>query len=409
MRRPLLATWALVYAAVLPAAAEPWPSWRGPRADGTSTETQVPLRWSEEQNVLWKAPVPGRGHSSPIVWGDRVFVVTCDERKKERTLLCLGAADGKERWRRIALKSPLERKNRLNSYASSTPATDGKHVWASFFEWPDRKVWIVCYDLDGKEVWRKSPGVLRAVHGFCSSLLLHEDMVILNGDQDAEAYIVALDKATGAERWRADRPNRTRSYCPPVIFELAGKKQLVLSGSKCIASYDPDTGRQHWVVDGPTEQFVASLVHAQGMLFVTGGYPTLHLVGIDPGGTGNVTKSHVRWHVRKNASYVPSPIAHGEHFFVVSDKGVASCLAAKTGTYAWSQRLGRHHSASPVSAEGRLYFPDDDGQTFVLRAGPKFELLATNKLDDKQFASPAISGGRIFIRTLRHLYAIATK
>jgi outer membrane protein assembly factor BamB len=245
------------------------------------------------------------------------------------------------------------------------------------------------------------------MHGFCSSLLLYRDLVILNADQDDVAYIVAFDKATGAERWRADRPNRTRSYCPPVVFDVAGKKQLVLSGSKCVASYDPDTGRQHWIVDGPTEQFVASLVETQGILMMTGGYPTLHILGIRPDGAGNVTKSHVIWHVRKHASYVPSPIAHGEHFFLVSDRGMASCLEARTGKYMWTQRLGRHHSASPVSAEGRLYFLDDDGQTFVIRAAGKFELLATNKLGDKCFASPAISRGEIIIRSARYLYCIA--
>jgi len=390
-----------------PAAAEPWPAWRGPRGDGTSSETGIPLRWSESENVRWKVPVAGRGHSSPVVWGERVFVTACDERRKERLLLCFSADDGKTLWQRTVLRSALERKNRLNSYASSTPATDGKRVWVSFMEWPSKRVWVVCYDAGGKELWRKSPGLLKSMHGFCSSLLPYKDTIILNGDQDAEAYIVALDAATGEQRWRTDRPNRTRSYSPPVIFELAGKKQLVLSGSKCVASYDPDTGRQHWIIDGPTEQFCASLVHAQGLLCCTGGYPTLHVIGIDPSGQGNVTNSHVVWHVRKDPSYVPSPIACGERFYVVSDKGVASCLAARTGEYLWSQKLGRHHSASPVSAEGRLYFPDDDGKTFVVRAGATYERLATNELDDKIFASPAISNGAVYIRGLKYLYCIA--
>ena len=391
------------------ASGEEWPGWRGPRGNGTSLETSVPIRWSETENVAWKVPVPGMGHSSPVVWGERVFLTTCERRARARVLLCYDRRTGKELWRRTVLTAPPERINRLNSHASSTPATDGKRVWVSFMEGSKRTVWIVCYDVAGKELWRRSPGKLLSVHGFCSSLLLHKDLVILNGDQDAEAYIVALEKATGAERWRADRPNRIRSYVPPVIFDVAGKKQLVLSGSKCVASYDPDTGKQYWIVDGPTDQFVASLIEAQGILMMTGGYPTLHILGIRPDGAGNVTKSHVIWHLRKNASYVPSPMAHGSHFFLVSDRGMASCLEARTGRVAWARQLGRHHSASPVSAGGRLYFLDDDGRTHVVKAAATFELLATNAIDDKCFASPAISRGQVFIRSSRRLYCIGRR
>lgn len=390
----------------LSAGAENWPGWRGPRGDGTSTETGAPVRWSATENVLWKTPIAGKGHSSPVVWAKRVFVTSCDERKKERLLLCLDADSGKLLWRQTVLRAPVEKMNKLNSPASSTPATDGKHVWVTFYETHTQKIQVVCYDAAGKEVWRRSPGEFHSRHGYCSSMLLYKDMLILNADQDAVAYIVAFDKATGAERWRADRPNRTRSYVPPVIFELAGKKQLVLSGSKCVASYDPDTGKQHWIVDGPTEQFVASLVAAEGILFCTGGYPTLHNIAIRPDGKGNVTDSHVIWHVRKDPSYVPSPIAEGKHFFVVSDKGVASCLAAATGKYLWSEQLGQHHSASPVSIQGKLYFLDDDGVTHVLKAAPKFESIARNALGERCFASPAVSGGRIYIRAERHLYCI---
>jgi len=384
--------------------ASEWPSWRGPRRDGVSDETGIPIRWSQTENILWRVPIPGKGHSSPIVWGDRIFVTTCEKKQEQRILLCIDRRDGKILWRRVVLTAPLERINRLNSCASSTPATDGKHVYVSF---QDRKtMFVACYDFEGRRVWSRAPGKFHAMHGFCSSPVLYKDMVILNGDQDGEAYIVALDKATGAERWRADRPNRVRSYVPPVIFDAAGRKQLVLSGSKCVASYNPDTGRRIWIVDGPTEQFVASLVQAEGVLFCTGGWPELHLIGIRPDGEGNVTKTHVVWHHRKAASYVPSPIAHDKCFFVVSDKGVASCLEARSGKRLWMERLGRHHSASPVSADGRLYFLDDDGQTFVLKAAPKFEVVSKNALREPCYASPAISRGRIYIRALHRLYCI---
>jgi outer membrane protein assembly factor BamB len=397
--------WALALAMLTgAAAAAEWPGWRGPRGDGVSDEKNLPLRWSRTDNVAWKVAIPGRGYSSPIVWGDRVFLTTCVEKNLKRLLLCLNRADGKILWQRVVLTSKLERKHQLNSYASSTPATDGRHVWVAFLEAP--RVEVACYDFAGNEVWRRCPGKFYSVHGFCSSPILYKDLVIVNCDQDAEAYIVALDRATGRERWRIDRPNRTRSYCAPLIVEAAGKKQLVLSGSKCVASYDPDTGKQHWLIDGPTEQFVASPVFTEGVLFITGGYPDYHILGIRPNGHGNVTKTHILWRHQKGAGYVPSPIAWGKYFFLVSDKGIASCLAARTGQRPWMEHLGRHHSASPVAADGYLYFVDDAGTTFVLRAGRTFEVVSKNALDEPCYASPAVAHGQIFIRTLNHLYCI---
>ena len=406
-----LAAAALVGAIMASAArAEEWPAWRGPRGDGTSTEAGVPLEWSSTENVAWKTPIPGTGHSSPVVWGDRVYVTTCIEDEQKRLLLAIDRATGKVVWDRVVVVAPLERKNDLNSYASSTPLTDGRHVWVTFLDFP--KVLVVCYDAAGREVWRRSPGDLYAVHGFTSSLLAYKDMVILAADQDAElpkrAYIVALDQATGEERWRIDRPNRVRSYCPPVVFEAAGKPQMVLSGSKCVASYDPGTGRPLWIVDGPTDQFVASLVFTDGVFMMTGGYPTLHILGIRPDGEGNVTDSHVVWHLkdRKIVSYVPSPIAADKWFFVVSDAGQASCLEAPTGKVLWSERLGKHHSASPVSAGGNLYFLDDDGVMHIVKAGPAFEPVGRSDLGEPCRASPAISRGHIYIRGVKNLYRI---
>jgi outer membrane protein assembly factor BamB len=272
---------------------------------------------------------------------------------------------------------------------------------------------LACYDFDGKLVWRKSPGKLLSRHGFCSSPVLYKDMVILNGDQDGDGYLVALDKATGSERWRADRPNHTRSYCTPILVESPkrqGATQLVLSGSKCVASYDADTGKQLWIIDGPTEQFVASLVPMDGILCLTAGFPTYHLMGIRPDGKGNVTKTHVAWHHAElpaaEASYVPSPIAFDGHFFVVSDLGLLTCLEAKTGKRLWTEQLGKHHSASPVLADGHLFFTDNLGITYVIKASAKFELVAKNPLGEKCFASPVVAHGQIFLRGTNHLYCI---
>lgn len=390
--------------------AEDWPGWRGPRGDGTSTETGVPLHWSQTENVRWKVVIPGKGHSSPVVSGNRVFLTTCLEKEGDRQLLCFDRRDGKLLWERTILTSPLEKKHNLNSYASSTPVTDGKHVWVAFQD--QKTMQTACYTVEGRLEWKLSPGGFNSPHGFCSSPVLHNDMVIFNGDQDAEAFIVALDKRTGAERWRADRPNRTRSYVPPLLIQVGGKPQMVLSGSKCVASYNPDDGKLIWIVDGPTEQFVASLVYHENVLFLTAGFPTYHLMAIRPDGKGDVTRTHVVFHDadcgQANAAYVPSPIGIGGYFFVVADVGMLHCLDAKTGKRLWKHRLGKHHSASPVSAGGYLYFVDDDGTTYVLRPGPTCAIVAENRLEEECYASPAISGGQIFVRTLHHVYCIGS-
>ncbi len=397
--------------------AENWPGWRGPRGDGTSQEKNLPRSWSAADNICWKTPIPGKGHSSPIVWGERVFVTTCLEDKGERVLLCLDRRSGSILWQRVVVTAGLEKKHGLNSYASATPVTDGQHVWVAFLAYPDMQV--ACYDYDGKRVWMRSPGKLLSVHGFCSSPILHKNLVILNGDQDAQAYLVALDKETGAERWRIDRPNRTRSYCTPILIHAKNKPdvtQLVLSGSKCVTGYDADSGKLLWIIDGPTEQYVASLVFLDDVLFLTTGFPEFHLMGISPEGSGNITNSkYIRWHIphkvnrvshNSGASYVPSPIAAGGYFYVVSDTGFLSCLEPQTGKRLWKEKLARHVSASPVLADGYLYFIDDEGTTHVFKADGKFTVPHKNKLDEECYASPAVSHGHIFIRGLHSLYCI---
>ncbi len=392
-------TFAFLGLLALPCVAQEWPGWRGPKGDGTSTETGCPLTWSATENVKWKAPIPGKGHSSPVVWGERVFLTTCIEETGERKLLCLSTADGRLLWERTLLTAPLEGKHGLNSFASSTPVTDGRRLWVAFFEKPQFRVY--CLDLDGQALWTSTPGTFKSVHGFCSSPALWKDLVIFNGDQDDVAWIVALERETGKERWRADRPNKTRSYVPPVVFEAGGRPQLVLSGSKCVAAYDPDTGARIWLLDGPTEQFVASLVQAEGIFFVTGGFPKSFLIGVDPAG-----RELWRDATAKAVSYVPSPVAWGPHFYVVSDGGYASCLDAKTGKRHWMERLGPHHSGSAVAAEGRLYFVDDKGATHVLKAGESFERLAKNEIGEECYSSPALSRKRIYLRGAKHLFCI---
>lgn len=384
--------------------AEDWPGWRGPRGDGTSEETNVPVVWSDSQNVAWKTQVPGKGHASPIVWNDRVFVVSCDEDKQERILLAFDRVSGKQLWQEVVLRSPLEDKHQLNSFASSTPATDGKLVYVTFL---DRSQMVVAaYDFRGKQRWLVRPGGFSSKHGYCSCPVLFEDKVIVNGDHDGDAYLVALDRTTGKTLWKVDRENKTRSYSTPLVRQIEGRTQMVLSGSKCVASYDPHDGSRHWIIDGPTEQFVASVVFNGKLFFLTAGFPEYHLLAVRPDGSGNVTDTHIAWRTTKGAGYVPSPIVVGDYFLVVTDGGVASCFLAATGERQWMQRIGTHYSSSLVTAGGLVYFTSDEGNTKVVRPGPTLDIVAENKLGEYCYASPAISHGQILFRGEQHLIAI---
>ncbi len=387
---------------------ENWPQWRGPRLDGTSLERNVPRHWSSASNVLWKTALPGAGHASPVVWGDRVFTVAALPATEERVLLCLDAGDGRLLWRKTALVSPLEKKHTLNSHASSTPATDGQRVFVAFLD--RREAVVGAYDFAGAPLWTVRPGPFSSMHGFCSSPILHDRSVIVNCDHDGDGYIVALDRSTGREQWRIQRPNKTRSYCAPLIRSMAGRLQMALAGSKCVASYDPQDGRLLWIIDGPTDQFVASPVFSErtGLLFITGGFPDHHILAIRPDGEGNVSRSKIVWRATKGVAYVPSPIVEGDYFLVVSDSGVAHCYEAATGNLVWAERMGEHH-ASLVSAEGRVFFLNDNGLMRVVRPGPAYACEAENDLGEKTFASPAISGGRLFLRGDRSLFCIGSR
>jgi outer membrane protein assembly factor BamB len=406
MRLPL--AFALAVAAALPSHAENWPTWRGPRLDGTSLERGLPTKWSATENVAWSTELPGAGHASPIVWGDRVFTVTALEDTEDRQLLCLDRRNGALLWQTTVVKAPAEHVHRLNSHASSTPATDGERVFTAFLD--GRQAVVAAHDFSGKEVWLKRVGAFSSTHGFCSSPILFKDKVIVNCDHDGDGYIVALARTDGRELWRIERPNQTRSYCAPLIREAAGRTQMVLSGTKCVTSYNPNDGKLIWNMDGPTEQFVASLVFNEraNLFFLTAGYPQHHILAIRPDGTGNVTGTHIAWRTQKGAAYVPSPIAFGDYFLMTSDSGSGECFEATSGKLLWEERLGEQH-ASLVSADGLVYFLNDRGEMNVVRPGPAFDLVAHNELGERTFASPALSEGRIFLRGERHLFCIGAK
>ena len=410
------------------AQAENWPQWRGPRLDGSSLDAGFPV--TAEGSQTWKVELPGSGHASPIVWEDKIFTVAALPDTEERVLLCLDRTSGKLLWQSSVLKAPAEGIHKLNSLASSTPATDGECVFTAFLdntpteatrkanegrvipkgEVPKGTVVVSAHDFSGKQIWQVRPGLFSSKHGFCSSPIVFEDKVIVNCDHDGDGYIVALDRKDGHELWRIDRPNKTRSYCVPLIRDIGGRTQMVLSGTMCVTSYDPRTGKLLWIIDGPTEQFVASLVFSEqtGLLYMTGGFPEHHLLAIKPDGSGNVTDSHIVWRTNKGVAYVPSPIVEGGHFLIVSDSGVAHCFDAKSGEIEWEERLREHH-ASLVGAEGRVYFVNDFGVLRTVKPGKTFELVAESELKEKVFASPAMSEGQIFIRSDKSLICLGKR
>lgn len=399
---------ALLLAASPLDASENWPCWRGPRGDGSVVDApNLPVGFDPAKDAVWKTEIPGVGHASPIIWEDKLFLVSAE--KAKRLLLCLDRASGTVLWSRVVLEAPPEDIHRLNSHASSTPATDGKRVFVSFLD--KTEMFVAAYDFAGEKLWEARPGGFSSKHGYCSSPVLWNGKVIVNGDHDGDAYLVALEQESGKTVWKTDRPNKTRSYCTPIFRKIDGKTQMILSGSLSVAAYDPDTGAQIWVIDGPTEQFVASLVYHERakLLFLTCGFPQKHMLAIRPDGSGNVTKTHVAWRDIEGAAYVPSPVVSGDHFVVVADNGVASCFVVETGERYWRERLPGGHSASLLAANGLVYFVSDEGVVSVVKPGKTFEVVAQSPLGEKVSASPAVYDNHLFLRGEKHLYCIGPK
>jgi outer membrane protein assembly factor BamB len=402
--------------------AENWPGWRGPRGDGTSLDPQAPIRWdgTTGDSQRWKTAVPGVGYSSPIVWQDRIFLASCLLESNERVLLCLDRTTGSLVWQQTVIKSPLETKHALNSYASSTPATDGESVYVAFLEVDGStipapnvsqprpvtpgKIVVAAYDFLGERKWLVRPGDFISAHGFCTNPVLYGDLLVINGDHDGESYLCALDKRTGATVWKTPRRHKTRSYATPQIGRFGDRDQLVLGGSFAVTSFDPHTGSPLWWVEGVAEQWVASTVSDGERVYAAGGFPTYHVLGIRPDGRGDVTTSHVDWHVTKIACYCPSPVLSGDYLLVADDRGTANCFQRKTGERLWQARLGDGFHASLVAAGGLVYFLADNGVTKVVRPGPQLDIAAENPLGQDCSASPAIAAGQFFIRGKQHLF-----
>ncbi|MBI3863371.1 MAG: PQQ-binding-like beta-propeller repeat protein [Planctomycetia bacterium] len=391
------------------AKAENWPGWRGPARTGVTGDMGVPTSWSATDNVLWKIPVPGTGTANPVVWEDRVFLTASDGRDQgELNVFCFDRDTGRTRWHRRLWGTAPTLFYPKSGMASPSPVSDGKHLWAAFGTGD-----IFCFDLDGNLVWQRALsdeyGVFENRFGAASSPLLFEDTLIHQCDHYGESYVVALDKATGANRWKADRPEVWLSWSSPQLVPIGNRAELVLTGSEKLDGYDPRTGKWLWTVRGLARECVPTPVLANGLLISVSGPNGTHF-GVKPGGTGDVTTSHVAWRNERGTSFVPSGIAVGERYYVADDKGIATCLDSATGKLLWRKRLGGRFTASPVAADGRLFFTDEAGSTLVLDAAqPDYHELSRNDIGEDVYASPAISQGRLFLRTAKSLVCVGTK
>jgi outer membrane protein assembly factor BamB len=385
--------------------AQNWPGFRGPNGDGTSPETNLPVKWDSVTNVLWKVPVPGTGYSSPAIWNDKLFLTTALIESQEKVLLCYNLKNGSLLWQKTVLKTPFEKKQDNNSYASGTPLTDGTNVYVSFLDGKD--VIVAAYDFTGKQVWLQRPGTFDSPHGYSCSPILFEDKVIINGDSQGDSFVAAMSRTDGHVIWKVKHPNPAHSFSTPIIRKMAGKMQMIFCGNREIAGYNPNDGTKYWFVTGPSEDFCSSPVYNEktGLVLVSSAWPIRTLVAVKPDGNGDVTTSKVVWQTRKGAYYVPSPVCTADYLFTTMTTGQVHCLDVATGNTLWIEDMGTQYS-SPILANGLVYMPNDNGVITVIKPGPKFQYVAKNSIGEKLYASPAPSNGKIYLRGFKHLFCI---
>lgn len=410
---------------------ENWPAWRGPAANGVApASADPPLSWSETKNVAWKAPLPGRGSATPIVWGDQVFVVTA-EKGREATaaelpkfnttldrkttppshfykfrVLSFDRDTGKPRWDRLAAERvPHEGHHETHSYAAGSPCTDGKRLYVSFGSFG-----IYAYSLDGKPLWSRDLGLLTTRLGWGEAVtpVIHGNTLLINWDQEADAKLIALDPATGETKWEAKRAEKS-TWCTPFVVEHKGATQVILNGTNRVRSYDLATGKELWQCGGMTVNAIPSPLAADGVAYVMSGYRGAAAVAVPLDSRGDVTDKPT-WRYGKGTPYVPSPLLlDGRLYFTAANTQIMTILDAKTGKpLTANERLPGMTSfyGSPMAAAGRIYLSDQSGTTLVLKPGDGVEVLETNKLPDRFDASPAVSGKKLFLRGEKFLWCL---
>lgn len=400
---------ALLLCFLPPIEAENWPGFRGPTRQGVSAERDLPLRWSREDNLLWKAPLRGSAWSSPIVWGDRVFLTTAQNDGAACHVLSLDAGTGEVLWDRHVFDQETLMKRRQNSYASPTPVTDGRSVFAVFADGS-----IVALDFDGNVLWQNRDFDFFSEHGLGASPILHEDLLIMAFDPSSRtrreekigwkvpwdgAAIWALNKETGEPAWIGKRGPSRLAHVTPNILRVDGAPQLISAAGDVIQGFDPETGKRLWSVYAQGEGVVPSIVLGGGLAYTISGFEATAIRAVAPGGK-------IVWEQTRSASHIPSMLYHDGLLYNIHENGVATCMDATTGDVVWQERVGGTHWASPVLADGRIYFLSEEGESTVIRPGRDYDELARNRLDEHTQASMAVSGGRLYIRTADHLWAI---
>lgn len=438
-----MAGWVLLMGAVSVAGADNWPQFRGASARGVADGSTPPAKWDtgSGENIKWKTPIPGLGHSSPVIWGDRVFVTTsisgkdkptlkvglygditplADDTKHSWRVYCLDRDTGKILWERVAHEGvPKIKRHPKSTHANCTPATDGKRVVAFF-----GSEGLYCYDLDGKLLWEKDLGVLDAGFwrvpgaqwGFGSSPVLHDGKVYVQCDVQKDPFLAAFDADTGEELWRTPR-NDVCTWSTPTVFKVDGRVEVIANGYHNIAGYDAATGERRWWMDGGSDIPVPTPIVAHDLIFITSSHGQPRPVyAIRTGAHGDIglkdgekSNKFIAWSRTGRGAYMQTPIVYRDYLYTCLDNGILTCYEAKTGEQAYRVRMGGGKSgftASPVAADGKLYFASEDGEVYVIKAGPSYEIIAVNSMGEYCMATPAITGDDLFIRTQQHLFCI---
>ncbi len=402
VRKPAAAAADLAVVPPCPGAEHQWPRFRGPSGQGETDQTNLPVEWDKGgRNVLWHVKVPGVGNSSPVIWGNALFLTSSDAKGTSRFVHCFDRTDGSLRWTRQAPPRPPEPGVRdKNGYASATPVTDGERVIAFL-----GSCGLVCYDFAGNLLWHYDAMTVKTTHGTGSSPLLYKDLVILAQDQNqADSIFLAVNKYTGKKVWQGKRA-RAMTWTTPVAVRVGDHDELVIAGAETVRGYDPATGKELWSLRGPTQEVIPAIVIGKELIYSASGRngPTL---GLRPGGQGDVTTTHMAWRAVRGGPHVPTPaLVHGR-LYTANDTGILSCLDAATGKLVYQERLEDSFSASPVVAGDLLYFCAESGTTYVVRAGDTPDIVARNDLGVPILASPAVVDGRIYLRTAEELVCI---
>ena len=405
--KKFLLVMALVIASQAVATAQ-WPEFRGPLAQGHSTEKGLPLEWNEGKNIVWKVPVPGLGWSTPVIANGRVWLTTAiEQRGISLRAIAFDAETGKEVVNVEVFKIPTDRRdiNPKNSWASPSPVIDGDRIYVHF-----GADGTAALSPAGEIIW-KNRFEYQSQHGAGGSPIVYGDLLIFSCDGSDVAFVIALDKHTGKTKWKTNRGYPAdQAYTTPIVIRAGEQDQLISVGAFRVRAYDPLTGKEIWRVrydEGFSN--VPRPVFGHGLVFITTGFQQPELLAIRPDGRGDVTKTHVAWSLKRGAPLTPSPIIVGDELYIVNDGGIASCIDARTGNVIWQSRLGGTYSASPVYADGRLYFPAEQGVTTVIAPGKEARRLAMNKLDGGLLASIAVASGSFFLRTDTALYRISER